>query len=197
MNMRSFITAAVLVSFAIALPQLAKAQPQLPRKAPELTISEPSGQKTLLSSYKGKVVVIAFVNTGCPHCQRECQMLTQLFKETKPSGVQMLGVAFNDNAAALVPAFVKDYGVGFPVGSAMPDTVVNFLGFSIMDRYVVPQVAVIDRKGMIRAQSGPQGDPNLQDAGFLKNLIDTLAKEGATTTTSKAGAKPKVSSNLH
>jgi hypothetical protein len=48
---------------------------------------------------------------------------------------------------------------------------------------------------MIRAQSGPQGDPNLQDAGFLKTLIDTLAKEG--TTTSKASPKPKVSSNLH
>jgi peroxiredoxin len=195
MNMRSFITAAVLVSFAIALPQLAKAQPQLPRKAPELTIAEPSGQKTLLSSYKGKVVVLAFVSTICPHCQRECQMLTQLYKETKPSGVQMLAVAFNDNAPALVANFVRDYQVGFPVGSAMPDTVMNFLGFSIMDRYVVPQVAVIDRKGMIRAQSGPQGDPNLQDAGFLKTLIDTLAKEG--TTTSKASPKPKVSSNLH
>jgi len=54
---------------------------------------------------------------------------------------------------------------------------------------------VIDRKGMIRAQSPPQGDANLQDAAFLKNLIGTLAKEGATTTTSKAS--PKTSSNLH
>ncbi len=197
MNMRSFITAAVLVSFGIAVSQVANAQPPLPRKAPELTIAEPSGHSTLLSSYKGKVVVIAFINTGCQHCQRECQMLTQLYKEVGPHGVQMLAVAFNDNAAALVPAFVRDYGVGFPVGSAMPDTVVNFLGFSIMDRYVVPQVAVIDRKGMIRAQSGPQGDPNLQDPAFLKNLIDTLAKEGAPTTTSKAAPKPKVSSNLH
>ena len=167
----------------------------MPRKAPELTIAEPSGHSTLLSSYKGKVVVIAFVSTTCPHCQHECQMLTQLYKETKSSGVQMLAVAFNENASALVANFVREFGVGFPVGSAMNDTVINFLGFSYLDRYVVPQVAVIDRKGMIRAQSGPQGDTNLQDAGFLKNLIGTLAKEGSTTSTSKAA--PKTSSNLH
>jgi len=195
MNMRSIVTAAVLLSFGIALPQLADAQPQLPRKAPELTIAEPSGHSTLLSSYRGKVVVIAFINTGCPHCQHQCEMMTQLYKETKASGVQMLAVAFNDNAAALVPAFVRDFQVGFPVGSAMLDTFVNFMGFSFLDRPVVPQVVVIDRKGMIRAQSPPQGDANLQDAAFLKNLIGTLAKEGATTTTSKAS--PKTSSNLH
>jgi hypothetical protein len=69
----------------------------------------------------------------------------------------------------------------FPVGSAPPQTVLDFLGFSIMDRYSVPQVAVIDKKGMIRAQSPIGGDPNLQDPTFLRNLINNLLAEGATT----------------
>lgn len=163
----------------------------MPRKAPEITIVEPSGSKIPLSSYKGKVVVLALVSTTCPHCQKECEMLTQLYSEMKPKGVQMAAIAFNDNAAALVPGFIRDHGVMFPVGAAAPDTVLGFLGFSVMDRYNVPQVAVIDKKGMIRAQSGPMGDTNLQDATFLRNLINNLLSEGATSSSGKPATPGK------
>jgi peroxiredoxin len=186
-------TAFCLLGFAAVTP-LANAQPPMPRKAPEITIVETSGNKIPLSSYKGKVVVLALVSTVCPHCQKECEMLTQLYSEMKPKGVQMAAIAFNDNAAVLVPGFIRDHGVMFPVGSAKPETVLEFLGFSVMDRYNVPQVAVVDKKGMIRAQSGPMGDTNLQDVAFLRNLINNLLSEGATTSgktapTAKTAAK--------
>src|SRR5438477_12868387 len=102
--MRTIATTAVLLALGVA----AFAQPPMPRKAPEITIAEPSGKQTLLSSYKGKVVVLAMVSTICPHCQKECEMLTQLSTEMKPKGVQMLAIAFNDNASVLVPAFIRD-----------------------------------------------------------------------------------------
>jgi peroxiredoxin len=195
MGMRTIVSAAVLglLGFAAVIP-LANAQPPMPRKAPEITIVETSGNKIPLSSYKGKVVVLALVSTVCPHCQKECEMLTQLYSEMKPKGVQMAAIAFNDNAAVLVPGFIRDHGIMFPVGSAPAPTVLEFLGFSVMDRYNVPQVAVIDKKGMIRAQSGPMGDTNLQDMAFLRNLLNNLASEGATTSgkaapTAKTAAK--------
>ena len=193
--MRTIASAAVvgLLGLAAVIP-LANAQPSMPRKAPEITIVESSGNKIPLSSYKGKVVVLALISTICPHCQKECEMLTQLYAEMKPKGVQMAAIAFNDNAATLVPNFIRDHGVMFPVGSAKPETVLDFLGFSVMDRYNVPQIAVIDKKGMIRAQSGPMGDPNLQDMVFLRNLINNLLSEGAATSgkaapTAKTAAK--------
>jgi peroxiredoxin len=170
-----FATIGLLFSLAVA----AVAQPALPRKAPEFTIEEPSGQKILLSSFKGKIVVLEFLYTTCPHCQHESQELTKMFREFGPKGVQMLGIAFNDNAAVLVDGFKQQFNVGYPVGFGKPDDVLGFLGFSMMDRYVVPQLVVIDRKGMIRAQSGPQGDVNLQDPTFMNNLINTLLKEPA------------------
>jgi len=172
----------------LAAAALVNAQPPLPRPAPEFTITDVSGKTTQLSSYKGKVVVLALVHTTCPHCQKECEILSGMYQELKPKGVQMLAVAFNDNAPALVPAFVREHGVMFPVGTARPENVLAFLGFSVMERYMVPQMAVIDRKGVIRAQSGPNGDPNLQNATFLKNLVVELANEGATSST-KAPAK--------
>ncbi len=170
--------------------------PPIPRKAPELTIVEPSGKQTLLSSYKGKVVVIEFLYTTCPHCQAASQVITKLQKELGPRGFQAIGIAFNDNAQMLVPGFVQQFNVGYPVGFASSDTVLGYLGFSIMDRYSVPQEVVIDRKGMIRAQSGVDGDPKLQEENSLRSVIDSLLKEGAatSTTTKKTAVTPKKTS---
>jgi peroxiredoxin len=173
--MRKAVSAAVF----FALTFSAMAALPVPRKAPELTITEPSGKQTLLSNFKGKVVVVEFLYTTCSHCQAEARMLTKLQKELGPKGFQVLGLGFNDNAQVLVEGFIQENGVGYPVGAGSPDTVMSYLGYSVMDRYVVPQVVVIDRKGMIRAQSGVQGDPNLQDETYMRNLLQGLLKEGA------------------
>jgi peroxiredoxin len=169
---------AVMIAPFLALAVTALATLPLPRKAPEFTIVEPSGKQTLLSSYKGKVVVLAFMQTTCPHCQRESQMLAKLYGEMKGRGLQTLGVTFNENAKGLTPGFVQQFNIPYPVGYSNPDAVLSYLGFSVMDRWMVPQVVVIDRKGQIRAQSPPQGDPNLQDEKYLRTLVDGLLKEG-------------------
>jgi hypothetical protein len=49
----------------------------------------------------------------------------------------------------------------------------------VFDRWVVPQLVLIDRKGVIRRQSGLQGDPQLQDARYLKTQIESMLQEGA------------------
>jgi peroxiredoxin len=182
--MRTIAAVTAFISLGVA----ALAQPPVIRKAPDFTIAEPSGKKTPVSSFKGKVVVVEFLYTTCPHCQKESQMLTKLYKEMGSHGLQILGVAFNDNAAVLVPSFVQEFGVPYPVGAASSDSVMGLLGFSVMDRYVVPQVMVIDRKGNIRAQSPPQGDSNLQDENYMRNLLTSLLKEGAATSAVKTSA---------
>jgi peroxiredoxin len=189
--MRTFAAVSVFISLGVA----ALAQPPVIRKAPEIMISEPSGKNTPVSSLKGKVVVVAFIYTTCSHCQDESRMLTKLLKELGPQGLQVVGVAFNDNAALLVPSFVQEFGVPFPVGSAPADAVMGYLGFSVMDRYVVPQVMVIDRKGNIRAQSPPQGDEKLQNENNMRALLTSLLKEGAAAPTGKGPTKTTASSH--
>lgn len=41
----------------------------------------------------------------------------------------------------------------------------------------IPQIVVIDRAGVIRAQNGLRYDPNLEAEGSLRGLIDRLLKE--------------------
>ncbi len=185
--MRILASLALVSAMTVSAAFAQSAPPPTIKKAPELTITEPNGNKIQLSSTKGKVVVLTFMLTTCPHCQRESQMLTKLLKEMGPRGLSVYGVAVNDNAAVLIPGFISQYEVGFPVGYATPDTLTTFMGFSPMERWVVPQITVIDRKGMIRAQSPFSGDPNLQTESYMHNLLDVLLKEGATT--SKTGTK--------
>jgi len=55
----------------------------------------------------------------------------------------------------------------------------SYLGRSAMELLMVPQLVVIDRRGVIRAQSRNNGDPNLEDESYLRNLIGSLLKESA------------------
>jgi peroxiredoxin len=171
---------------AVSLSALTlSAQPPTPRKAPELTIVEPTGKQVLLSSFKGKVVALAFVFTTCPHCQAECQVLTKLNNELGPKGFQPLAVAFNDNAGMLVNSFIQNFHLNFPVGYAARDTVVNYLQLDDKSPWNVPQIVLIDRKGNIVAQSAPKGTEELQEESPLRAKITGLLG----TTVSKAAAK--------
>jgi peroxiredoxin len=165
---------------------------EVPRKAPELAVQLVNGQQLLLSQFRGKVVVLEFLHTTCSHCQQSSAMFERLYQEYGPRGFQPVGVAFNENAAALVPDFVRQLGLTFPVGVAPRDTVVDYLQISLMQPLFVPQMMFIDRKGVIRSQHGGQDD-------FMKNLepnarteIETLLKEPAPA---RSRPKPKGSVN--
>lgn len=169
------------------------AQPVV-RPAPDITVMEPTGAKTTLSSLKGKVVVLDFIFTTCPHCQAEGQMLTRLYRDLQPKGLQVLSVAVNDNADKLIPGFVQQFAIPYPVGFAPRETLLKYMGFSEMDLWVVPQIVVIDRKGMVRAQSPVKGDPNLQSETYMRDLLTKLLAEKSSTT-SHTKAPVKTASN--
>jgi peroxiredoxin len=175
MRIPRLLLAVSLVSLSVL------AQPPTPRKAPEITIVEPSGKQTLLTSYRGKVVLLAFIFTTCPHCQAVTGVLTKLNNELGPKGFQPLAVAFNDNAGMLVNAFVQNFHPNFPVGYAARPTVMDYLHVTDdAPGWSVPQIVLIDRKGMIVAQSAPKGSEELQEESSLrKKITDLLGSGGA------------------
>lgn len=167
--------------------------PAPPRPSPEFTLNLQGGKQELLSKYRGKVCLVEFLFTTCPHCQHTAQTLSKLQAELGPQGFQPIGIAFNEMASMLVPDFVKNYGATFPVAWANRDNVLTYLGVSPMERFVVPQIVIIDKKGVIRAQSSPLGDANLQDEAYLRKMIIGLLKEpgpaGAAPAPAQAPAK--------
>lgn len=158
-----------------------------PRKAPELAFHIPGEGEKLLSQYRGKVVAIEFIFTTCPHCQAAAKVNAQFEKEYSPRGFQMIDLAINvlDNggtdktASAQVVNFAQTYGANFPVGYIDRDQMLSFMNFSIMDRMVVPQMVLIDRKGFIRYQtpagSGPEWEKVMNEPALRSHIEELLA----------------------
>ncbi|PYU02713.1 MAG: hypothetical protein DMG33_18300 [Acidobacteria bacterium] len=181
--MRKLIPLAVFLALAIS-PLVATAP--VPRKSPEFTIVEPSGKQASLSNFQGKVVVMEFLLINCPHCMRVAQMIAKLHKELGPRGLQPVGIAFdNDISGNKVTAYAQRLGITYPIGYSSSVAVDGYLGRDAKERLQVPQIVVIDRKGVIRAQSRPVRELNLEDENYLRNLIDTLLKENAPATKSR------------
>src|SRR6266853_4538471 len=155
--MQKLISFAALLAFGV--PAIAVLP--TPRRSPEFLIVEPSGKHTLLSSFKGNVVLIEFLMTNCPHCQRTSRTIAKLHQELGPRGFQPIGIAFEPKVTArMVTGFAQQFGVSYPVGYSSPEAVDSYLGRLLMERLMVPQIVIIDRQGVIRAQGGAKDDAN-------------------------------------
>jgi peroxiredoxin len=163
-----------------------------PRKSPELTVSEPSGKQTSLSSLKGKVVVIEFLFMNSEHCLRVAKTLNSLQGEMGRRGLQSVGVVFGPHADEQHVVYTVDYlKLTYPLGFTTSAKVDSFLGRAGNEILSIPQVVVIDRAGTIRASSGRRpGDANLENEAYLRNLIDSLLKEEVPTTPIKRRVVP-------
>jgi len=191
-------TLALLITLGLAAELSVQAAAPVPRPAKEFTVATPQGQQILISSLKGKVAVVQFLFTWCPHCQAFSKVLTELNTEYGARGFQALGVAFDElDPKDPVPlkdkvvAYTKQYA-GFPVGVSNRSSVLSYLGISELERVGVPQIIVIDRKGVIREQSPSEGGGELGNPAHLKPLIESLLAEGTPAKgPAKTGAKKK------
>ena len=148
------------------------------RKAPELAFTIPGQGQKLLSQYRGKVIALELIFTTCPHCQAASHIMGRLQGELGSRGFQAIDVAFNDNADLLVDGFIKEQQTQFPVGWTTRDQVLSFLGLSAVERFVVPQLILIDREGMIHYQTPPLGDEKSYEEATIRNRLDMLLNAG-------------------
>jgi peroxiredoxin len=185
MSKRRFLAPALALLFLTA-PALEAIN--VPRKSPDLAISLSDGKQVLVSQYLGKVVVVAFILTWCPHCQKTIGFLSQAQTTYGPRGLQVLASAIEDVARVNLPAFIRQYNPPFPVGFDNQTVAINYLEHPPMLIPHMPILAFIDRQGIIRAQY--EGDDKFfsedQQPKNLTDKIEELLKEGT------AGAKRSV-----
>lgn len=172
---------------------------KVPRPAPEFAIKLTNGEQLLLSQFRGKVVALEFLLTTCPACQEASRLLEKLYQEYGPKGFQPIGVAFNDMAIMLVPDYVKEHRLSFPVGVGTRESVLDFLQHPPFLRMLVPQLVFVDRKGVIRAQYAAD-DPFFADKEKNMRLqVESLLAEGAVGASPQkpaSGSRPKKGSGV-
>jgi peroxiredoxin len=153
-----------------------------PRVSPDFSINDLSGKSTMLSSFKGKVIVMEFLFVKSQHCMRVARTLNTLQADLGPRGFQSIAIAFDaPNAAAtggeMLNSMIDYLRLTYPVGYASRANVDSYLGRSGNEMLSIPQVVVIDRMGIIRAATGGGPSPNLEDENSLRMLVDPLLKE--------------------
>ena len=169
---------------------VAMSTPTLPRSSPELSIDVPGGKTAMLSSFKGKVVVLEFLFVRSQHCLRVAQVLNQLQHELGSQGLQAVGIAFDaPNAAATgggyLSSMVETLQLTYPVGYSQRTSVDSYLGRTGNEMLSIPQIVIIDRAGMIRVVNGGQTNPTLEDINSLRLILEPLLKESPPNSKSK------------
>jgi peroxiredoxin len=84
------------------------------KKAPEFSLRSLDGRSFSLKEELARgPVVLAFFKVSCPTCQYALPFFERLYKSYGRTGVTMVGISQND--AKETAAFIKEFGVSFPV----------------------------------------------------------------------------------
>jgi peroxiredoxin len=122
------------------------------RRAPGFALPDGiTGQVRDLYDYRGKVVVLEFMMTTCPHCAAFADILGEVTQ--KYAGrVQVISIVNvpTDNPNT-VKQFVTGHKVGYPILMDMGQMEYSYVLKPNVD---LPHVYVIDANGYIRSESG-------------------------------------------
>jgi len=87
----------------------------LGKAAPDFVLTNLSSKTVRLSDFKGKVVLLDFWATWCAPCREEIPELIQLQRQYSSKGFTVLGVALDEEGAAVVKPVAHRLDINYPV----------------------------------------------------------------------------------
>lgn len=138
------------------------------KTVPEIEGEDTAGNKLTLSEYRGKVVVVVFWGTWCPHCMAMVPQERALVKRYEGKPFAIVGINSDIDRDKVKPALAK-HGITWrsfwdgPTAEGPIASRWNVQGW--------PAVYVLDAKGVIRFK-------NVRDE-YLNRAVEELMKEAA------------------
>ena len=104
------------------------------------------GQRSLVSEYKGKVLVLDFYATWCGPCRETIPNLVDLQRRHNNDGLRVIGLNVGGpNDLSQVANFAREFSIQYPL--AVPDDDLSQLLLGNDD--AIPQTFVFDRNGQL------------------------------------------------
>lgn len=145
---------AVFLLLLIAFPVMSGAE--------NLAVLDKAGLDELVSSNKGKVVMLNFFATWCPPCRLEIRGLVDMRKKYPEDKVAIIGLAVDEDITPVMP-FVRKAGIDYPVFVVGKDVTG---AFSISS---VPHNAFYDKNGVLVVSA-----PGMVTTTVLGEVFDDL-----------------------
>jgi peroxiredoxin len=120
------------------------------RRAPGFSLPDSKTQQHDLADYRGKVVILEFMQTACPHCAAFNSALSQVERKYGDR-VAILGVVNPPSDMAKVNAYVVANKITYPVVFDCGQVAYSYFRSGSFD---VPHVYLIDANGAIRDDFG-------------------------------------------
>jgi peroxiredoxin len=146
-------TAALLAicSWPAAAQQGARAAVNDRQRGPMLEVRTLAGETLRVHQMTGKVVLIDFMTTVCPHCKMASEALQKLYAELGAKGFCPVAVALNVGWPGALKAYAEKNGLTFALATARREDVARYLNHPLDRPLRVPTLVLLDRRGRIRA----------------------------------------------
>ena len=137
-------------------------------KAQDFSMMTTSGKPVVLSELmKRGPVVLAFFKVSCPTCQYAFPYFDRMSQVHKPEAVSFLGISQNNLADT--QAFMKTYGITFPVGIDDSSRYIVSNAYKLTN---VPTAYLVDRDGKIQVSSVGWARKDIEEINTKLSMMD-------------------------
>jgi peroxiredoxin len=157
--MRTFLAFFLAFSSAFAAGELSN------RRAPSFTLFDSAQKAHDILDYRGKVLIVDFIQVACPHCAKFSAVLEQIKAKFGPQ-VAVLSVVNPPSDMNGVKKYIAENKVTGPVLFDCGNVAFSYL-MPKSGSVNVPHVFLVDREGMIR-----------HDVGYAESLKDIFEGRG-------------------
>jgi len=187
----------LLPTLVLGLATMAFAAPQVGQPAPGFTLKDSTGKEHSLADFKGKTVVLEWVNYGCPFVKKhyDSKNMQALQKDATGKGVVWLAVCSSapgkqgNETPEVATAKTKEYESAATAYLVDADGKVG----KLYDAKTTPEMFIINPEGVL-VYAGAIDDNRSPDAAVIKDsknyvkaaLDETLAGKPVSTATTKS-----------
>ncbi len=126
--------------------------------APDFVLKDLDGKEVRLADYRGKVVLLAFSTTWCPHCRKMPPYLNELRREYGDSGLVIFNIDIQEPVKK-VRSYAARHNIKYSV--LLDEKAETAMAYNVKG---VPSLILVDKEGTIVCRQ----------CRSLDNLLETL-----------------------
>jgi thiol-disulfide isomerase/thioredoxin len=144
--------------------------------------------KIKLSSLRGKVVLMDFFWSQCPHCRDHAPHVAELFSQYKGKNFAVLGLATDGpEKVSDVKAFMRDTKINYPVGYINTELIAYYTD---SHNHGVPQMVLFGTNGkMVKRLIGWNEETSRDLVAAIKGQLGDPAPTATKSSGTKTGAR--------